>query len=152
MRSRFKRLRHDQKYKKRKLSQGMQLIQKHQDDQKRVKKSFEDVSGTEEIKPEYTSRSRSLKTISRNTRLHSDHFTLFLRSDTPLVFIVIIGNLPESTSNSSAVDAPVMRTGSAAAKPYQGDSFELTGNRGFPDVSDVQALPQKNIFDQIARK
>ncbi|GJY30249.1 hypothetical protein Tco_0413744 [Tanacetum coccineum] len=32
--------------------------------------------------------------------------------------------LPESTSNSSAVDALVTRTASAAAKPCQGDSFE----------------------------
>ncbi|GKC58048.1 hypothetical protein Tco_1085646, partial [Tanacetum coccineum] len=31
----------------------------------------------EEIKLKYSSRSRSLKTISRNTRLHSLHFTLF---------------------------------------------------------------------------
>ncbi|GJR08634.1 hypothetical protein Tco_0791286 [Tanacetum coccineum] len=45
MRSIFRRLRHDQKCKKRKLSQDMQLTQKLRDDQKHMKKSFEDVSG-----------------------------------------------------------------------------------------------------------
>ncbi|GJV59832.1 reverse transcriptase domain, reverse transcriptase zinc-binding domain protein [Tanacetum coccineum] len=47
MRSKFKRLQHDQKCKKRKLSQGMQLIQKLQDDHKRMQKAFEDVSGAD---------------------------------------------------------------------------------------------------------
>ncbi|GKG45712.1 hypothetical protein Tco_0498158, partial [Tanacetum coccineum] len=46
----FRRLRHDQKCKKRKLSQDMQLTQKLRDDQKRMKKSFEDVSGRYEKK------------------------------------------------------------------------------------------------------
>ncbi|GJS57196.1 hypothetical protein Tco_0651980, partial [Tanacetum coccineum] len=39
-------LRHDQKCKKIKLSQDMQLIQKLRDDQKRMKKAFEDMSGS----------------------------------------------------------------------------------------------------------
>ncbi|GKD38442.1 hypothetical protein Tco_1258649 [Tanacetum coccineum] len=87
MRSRFRRLQHDQKCKKRKLSQDMQLTQKLRDDHKRMNKAFEDVSGSilqcvrlqaEELKVEHSSRSRSLKTISRNARLHSYDFTLFL--------------------------------------------------------------------------
>ncbi|GJU90426.1 hypothetical protein Tco_1302849 [Tanacetum coccineum] len=63
-----------------KLFQDMQLIQKLQDDQKRMKKAFEDCVHlqAEEIKLEYSRRSRSLKTISRNTGLHSYHFALFL--------------------------------------------------------------------------
>nr|GEV87723.1 hypothetical protein [Tanacetum cinerariifolium] len=39
-------LRHDQKWKKMKLFQGMQLIRKLQDDQKRMKKVFEVMSGS----------------------------------------------------------------------------------------------------------
>ncbi|GJS72578.1 hypothetical protein Tco_0705419 [Tanacetum coccineum] len=69
-------LRHDQKCKNMKLSQDMQLIQKLRDDQKRMKKVFEVMSGTEEIKLEYSSRSS--KIFSRNTGLHSHHFSLFL--------------------------------------------------------------------------
>ncbi|GKA83310.1 hypothetical protein Tco_0804905, partial [Tanacetum coccineum] len=33
--------------------------------------------------------------------------------------------LPESTSNSSVIDASVMRMASASVKPCQGDSFEF---------------------------
>ncbi|GKA07960.1 hypothetical protein Tco_0687291 [Tanacetum coccineum] len=44
MSSRFRKLRHDQKCKKIKLSQDMQLIHKLRGDQKRMKKAFKDVS------------------------------------------------------------------------------------------------------------
>ncbi|GKC09483.1 hypothetical protein Tco_1001093 [Tanacetum coccineum] len=45
MRSRFRKLRHDQKCKKMKLFQDMQLLKKLRDDQKRMKKDFENMSG-----------------------------------------------------------------------------------------------------------
>nr|GEZ68984.1 hypothetical protein [Tanacetum cinerariifolium] len=88
-----------------KFLQDMQLIQKLQDDQKRMKKVVEDMSRSyvqksnqdrvryrkllchpqqyvrlqaEEIKLKDSSRSRSLKTISRNAGLHSYNFTIFL--------------------------------------------------------------------------
>nr|GFA42029.1 hypothetical protein [Tanacetum cinerariifolium] len=96
---------HDQKWKKMKFLQDMQLIHKLRDDQKRMKKVVEDMSRSyvqksnqdrvwyrkllchpqqyvrlqaKEIKMEDSSRSRSLKTISRNAGLHSYNFTLFL--------------------------------------------------------------------------
>ncbi|GKD39058.1 hypothetical protein Tco_1259265, partial [Tanacetum coccineum] len=50
MRSKFRRPRHDQKCKKIKLFQGMQLIQKLRDDEKRMKKVYEDMSGSYEQK------------------------------------------------------------------------------------------------------
>ncbi|GKD78424.1 hypothetical protein Tco_1341045 [Tanacetum coccineum] len=51
MRSRFRRLRHDQKCKKMMRFQGMQLIQKLRDDQKCMKKFFEDMLGKGHIQP-----------------------------------------------------------------------------------------------------
>ncbi|GJW92537.1 hypothetical protein Tco_0170090 [Tanacetum coccineum] len=83
MRSRFRKLRHDQEYKKMKLLQDMQLISKLRDDRKCMKKVFEDMSEcvrlqAEEIKLENSRRSRSLKTFSKNTGLHSYQFSLFL--------------------------------------------------------------------------
>ncbi|GJZ49419.1 hypothetical protein Tco_0603609 [Tanacetum coccineum] len=45
-----KKLQHDQKWKKMKLFQDMQLIQKLRDDQKRMKKVFEVMSGSYERK------------------------------------------------------------------------------------------------------
>ncbi|GJZ97506.1 retrotransposon protein, putative, ty1-copia subclass [Tanacetum coccineum] len=50
MRSRFRKLRHDQKCKKMKLFQDMQLLKKLRDDQKRMKKDFENMSGSYEHK------------------------------------------------------------------------------------------------------
>ncbi|GJU67039.1 hypothetical protein Tco_1253298 [Tanacetum coccineum] len=50
IRFRFRRLRHDQKCKKRKLSQDMQLTQKLRDDQKRMKKVVEGMSRSYEQK------------------------------------------------------------------------------------------------------
>ncbi|GJS15959.1 hypothetical protein Tco_0410431 [Tanacetum coccineum] len=63
--------------KKMKLSQDMHLIQKLRDDQKCMKKVHENMCvrfQAEEIKMEYSRRSRSLKTISRNIGLHSYRF------------------------------------------------------------------------------
>ncbi|GJX95261.1 hypothetical protein Tco_0349847 [Tanacetum coccineum] len=60
-----------------KLLQDMQLIQKLRADQKCLKKVCVRMQA-EEIKLEHSSRSRSLKTISRNAGHHSYHFTLFL--------------------------------------------------------------------------
>ncbi|GJX22577.1 hypothetical protein Tco_0227022 [Tanacetum coccineum] len=49
--------------------------------------------------------------------------------------------LPVSSSNSTAVDALVMRTASAATKPYQGDSLNLPDHRIHKD-GDGDALFQ----------
>ncbi|GJU65726.1 hypothetical protein Tco_1247561 [Tanacetum coccineum] len=64
--------------------------------------------------------------------------------------LVTMEILPESTSNSSAVDAPVTRMASAAAKPCQGDSFEfylITGSRKAHLLEEKQ-IPSVGVFDE----
>ncbi|GJX74947.1 hypothetical protein Tco_0313542 [Tanacetum coccineum] len=81
MRSRFRRLRHDQECKKMKLLQDMQLIQKLHDDQKRMKKVFEDMSGSYEQKSNQDRDHRCLRLCGGGLILYQAYGNLYAMTD-----------------------------------------------------------------------
>ncbi|GJY09265.1 hypothetical protein Tco_0377450 [Tanacetum coccineum] len=93
------------------------------------------IEGVEELKRIVRIKREKKKalytTLGRNGSMHN------LSAITKMILILKTSHHgPKSSSNSSVIDAPVMRTASAAVNPCQGDSFEfylITGS--FPDGS-----------------
>ncbi|GJS85266.1 hypothetical protein Tco_0751807 [Tanacetum coccineum] len=83
MRRIFRRLRHDQKCKKKKLSPDMQLTQKLRDDHKRMKKAFEDVSGRNiATNPHVTPSWREIVSLTILVKLEIKIIEDFLKAET----------------------------------------------------------------------